>query len=353
MLNAFRHQRKGHPFRLASYWRSGLCAQRLSASTEGSPGTELSLASAGPCAQRLSASTEGSRDVQSEGRHHRLVLNAFRHQRKGHHAARSRANRSAECSTPFGINGRVTCRRPPCCCDLSSAQRLSASTEGSLACSGGGDSDRCVLNAFRHQRKGHMACWFAPVQTGGAQRLSASTEGSPAAGPDGRRDRVVLNAFRHQRKGHVVSLALSPLATNVLNAFRHQRKGHFLSLRPLTIGRVCSTPFGINGRVTSCTANGTLKGSRAQRLSASTEGSPRANQHCESGCSVLNAFRHQRKGHMLFDALDDIAGRCSTPFGINGRVTCACHSKVFSAQECSTPFGINGRVTRSARTYIR
>ena len=61
----------------------------------------------------------------------------------------------SQCSTPFGINGRITCergrrhRRPP-----------------------------FVLNAFRHQRTDHRPGSCVCLLVRGAQRLSASTDGS-------------------------------------------------------------------------------------------------------------------------------------------------------------------------------
>src|SRR3972149_3341447 len=85
------------------------------------------------CAQRLSASTEGKRDWRRA--HHAsagLVLNAFRHQRKGNSESDPQAAPRTPCSTPFGINGRETLF-------LLAAQ----------ACG------QAVLNAFRHQRKGN------------------------------------------------------------------------------------------------------------------------------------------------------------------------------------------------------
>ena len=83
----------------------------------------------------------------------------------------------------------------------------------------------------------------------------------------------------------------------MLNAFRHQRKGHLRARVAATPIVACSTPFGINGRVTW------LAGLLLFRQ------------------EVLNAFRHQRKGHQLPDLTDEEIELCSTPFGINGRVT--------------------------------
>ena len=38
---------------------------------------------------------------------------------------------------------------------------------------------------------------------------------------------------------------------------------------------------------------------------------------------------------------------CSTPFGINGRITSVLMEKNAGVNLCSTPFGINGRITSS------
>ena len=107
------------------------------------------------------------------------MLNAFRHQRKGHANLGGAFVPAEKCSTPFGINGRVTMAN----------RQITAGQD--------------VLNAFRHQRKGHLD--VATVQ------LDQTT---------------VLNAFRHQRKGHGVKRTCRVWGRRVLNAFRHQRKGH-------------------------------------------------------------------------------------------------------------------------------
>ena len=83
----------------------------------------------------------------------------------------------------------------------------------------------------------------------------------------------------------------------VLNAFRHQRKEH--------------NPVPLNG----------WPPSRAQRLSASTEGTLGRRHEQDRRFRVLNAFRHQRKEHGTIDVDPQPAIMCSTPFGINGRNT--------------------------------
>ena len=253
-------------------------------------------------AQRLSASTEGTpRTVD-------------------------RAPSAVEqCSTPFGINGRNTVARASrrhrgCRC----AQRLSASTEGTRAAATGppGGTVR-VLNAFRHQRKEHAVMpptaqlhWLvlnafrhqrkehcasrriaADCRTC-AQRLSASTEGTqPQTARLVRPTVDVLNAFRHQRKEHI-DLARqrlrpciecsTPFGINGRNTtgdacgtmrlvrcstpFGINGRNTCRDVNEHQHGIVCSTPFGINGRNTRASAIGAGQPVSAQRLSASTEG---------------------------------------------------------------------------------
>ena len=110
------------------------------------------------------------------------------------------------CSTPFGIKGFVTPRRPPC-----QSARIH------------------VLNAFRHQRICHRH---------GSRDLSALPQ--------------VLNAFRHQRICHDCIYRLFQCQpVRVLNAFRHQRICHTRIPIASAIAIKCSTPFGIKGFVTT------------------------------------------------------------------------------------------------------
>ena len=178
MLNAFRHQRMDHITLTADPFTSSrcstpfginewitrirrcntgpeVCAQRLSASTNGSRNRHLIPVWAivcstpfginewitrisakeprqrTPSAQRLSASTNGSRNCH-----------------------RPRSPRGL-CSTPFGINEWITPLTPDRICLVVCAQRLSASTNGSPSYSS------CAIQISH-----------------GAQRLSASTNGS-------------------------------------------------------------------------------------------------------------------------------------------------------------------------------
>ena len=129
------------------------------------------------------------------------MLNAFRHQRKERGGYRKDLMGFIECSTPFGINGRNAHSTPSVSLMAQSAQRLSASTEGTHW--PGPPPTDCprVLNAFRHQRKERYR-----------------RRGNRCRRP------YVLNAFRHQRKER-----------SMLSGF------YFQNIQ-------CSTPFGINGR---------------------------------------------------------------------------------------------------------
>ena len=204
-----------------------------------------------------------------------------------------------QCSTPFGINGRITTGQHAIIRPDPGAQRLSASTDGS------------------------------PVLNTDATPLSTSC--STPFGINGRITRhrrqarrgvQVLNAFRHQRTDHL-DLASGPkLLIGVLNAFRHQRTDHQWTQGLSRSSTVCSTPFGINGRIT-----------HSRRLAGSIP------------ARVLNAFRHQRTDHYRERDGHYRFGACSTPFGINGRITPKVQQPLDAWHLCSTPFGINGRIT--------
>src|SRR5688572_1191639 len=64
-----------------------------------------------------------------------------------------------------------------------SAQRLSASSEFSLALPSFQGGKTIVLNAFRHHRNSHMSATICNQRGSGAQRLSASSEFSHTAPP--------------------------------------------------------------------------------------------------------------------------------------------------------------------------
>ena len=157
----------------------------------------------------------------------------------------------------------------------------------------------CVLNAFRHQRMDHL---YPSVQGGQPYECSTPfginewiTTGI-AAGNEGERrcstpfginEWITLREnARHHSPGHV------------LNAFRHQRMDHAVFSAGVAHANQCSTPFGINEWITVRPLIAASDSSRAQRLSASTNGSP-------SSEGVYNALDFE----------------CSTPFGINEWIT--------------------------------
>ena len=83
------------------------------------------------------------------------VLNAFRHQRMDHGIGTTGNVLLNLCSTPFGINEWITKRTKCCVIFWLCAQRLSASTNGSLQNGALTTGGSLVLNAFRHQRMDH------------------------------------------------------------------------------------------------------------------------------------------------------------------------------------------------------
>ena len=181
-----------------------------------------------------------------------------------------------------------------------------------------------VLNAFRHQWNPHTGAGYDAGSLNGAQRLAASMESSLVAASQSAG--IVQRAQRLS-----ASMESSPLTERV-------------AMSPVFR---CSTPFGINGILTSdCSRDVTTP------------------------CMVLNAFRHQWNPHAgrpahraawpraqrLSASMESSRavrwrrrcriGMCSTPFGINGILTTATWRTVPPWRECSTPFGINGILTR-------
>ena len=157
MLNAFRHQRMDHNRGCRSRSGQWICAQRLSASTNGSHPASRNRISQSSCAQRLSASTNGSPLSWGDNCAVGGVLNAFRHQRMDHGIRIVLFFDCYWCSTPFGINEWIT---------VSVYRALQKRFN--------------VLNAFRHQRMDHGLVVY-----------------DKATG-----NMIVLNAFRHQRMDH-------------------------------------------------------------------------------------------------------------------------------------------------------
>ena len=159
-------------------------------------------------AQRLSASTNGSRRQVRPYRRDCLVLNAFRHQRMDHAKRNGHDAIVGMCSTPFGINEWIT--RIVLCgtSAATSAQRLSASTNGSHRLTGGASAAGTGCST--------------PFGINEWITWSSRRSRPPVA--------AVLNAFRHQRMDHqqfAESVGLARI--EVLNAFRHQRMDHLIA----------------------------------------------------------------------------------------------------------------------------
>ena len=155
VLNAFRHQRTKHCRCVWKMMPTQSGAQRLSASTDETPGVTSNVS---------------------------ITVK--------------------ECSTPFGINGRNTARRRRRRAAARCAQRLSASTDETLVLAVRCKKRARVLNAFRHQRTKHRREPSLLRRALSAQRLSASTDETRADLASRGRWSSVLNAFRHQRTKH-------------------------------------------------------------------------------------------------------------------------------------------------------
>ncbi len=246
------------------------------------------------------------------------VLNAFRRHRLGH-------------------PGREPAQLEP----VRRAQRLSASSSGSLDDRRPCDRDVEVLNAFRHHRLGHP--WSAAHRPGmpGAQRLSASSSGSPrsprrstrthasaqrlSASSSGSRGRgqddppllaraqrlsasssgarlrsvrarpdpqAVLNAFRRHRLGHPDPRRPPSGLRRVLNAFRRHRLGHPSSARiqrhRLVLNAFRRHRLGHRPAPNPCDYSGTDDGFQSPRLHGARDA---ASTSQRVGCGRCN-LRH-------------------------------------------------------------
>jgi len=180
------------------------------------------------------------------------------------------------------------------------AQRLTASKVFALVGSGTATPTARVLNALRHQRflhsrrphrldVGNLLCSTPYGIKGFCTRTAFELSFAVR----------VLNALRHQRFLHIPVCLLSPRLRRVLNALRHQRFLHTVKVQQ----------DGING------------------------------------ASVLNALRHQRFLHPVTGTLSDLAGQCSTPYGIKGFCTYWIQRGLGRTLGCSTPYGIKGFCT--------
>ena len=153
----------------------------------------------------------------------------------------------------------------------------------------------------------------------------------------------------------------------VLNAFRHHRNSHFFPLSVTYRSLVCSTPFGIIGIHTITSLAIVRVSGRAQRLSASSEFTPRARPvtvtvltfcaqrlsasseftRCKNFSGLRPRFSAQRLSASSeftpqIEARKDKLLQCSTPFGIIGIHTLLKLADSGRQLRCSTPFGIIG-----------
>ncbi len=133
----------------------------------------------------------------------------------------------------------------------------------------------------------------------------------------------------------------------MLNAFRHHRNSHVCRRAVSATGKMCSTPFGIIGILTTAAHATHHKQSCAQRLSASSEFSPGFAPRPSLKALVLNAFRHHRNSHLL-----DLQGSSGMGLVLNAfRHHRNSHLRETDALRfelrCSTPFGIIGILTRA------
>ena len=258
---------------------------------------------AGARAQRLSASEEEAAQEQEHSLLESLCSTPFGIRGRSRGLPGCNRKLRPTCSTPFGIRGRSspilsTCGQVAMVLnafrhqrkkqwidpsrhyrDNACAQRLSASEEEAAV-------RPCekirrqvgVLNAFRHQRKKQSPCMAAPFPLSGG----------------------VLNAFRHQRKKQTRGSAQGDARCAVLNAFRHQRKKQRRLCQTSSMGRRCSTPFGIRGR-SSRVAGVRCLGLQQCSTPFGIRGRSRISElkSIAKNSNVLNAFRHQRKKQTL------------------------------------------------------
>ena len=345
-----------------------ISAQRLPASSSGTPPRRPAACADCSRAQRLPASSSGTHGRLLGAVALLVVLNAFRRHRQGHVDRVNATPFPPWCSTPSGVivrdtgGGSRSCRACRCAQRLpasssgtrrsptrtrmarKSAQRLPASSSGTPVVPGHDECRREVLNAFRRHRQGHSAAGPGWAAGDCAQRLPASSSGTldgPGHGVDGPE---VLNAFRRHRQGHhgtPRSIALRDGCSTpsgvivrdttarssrapgvrVLNAFRRHRQGHIRKSSTGIILIRCSTPSGVIVRDTSPRPRPSTSSSCAQRLPASSSGTPDRRLVDRLRHLVLNAFRRHRQGHREpLPVAAKIEG-CSAPSGVIVRDT--------------------------------
>ncbi len=180
------------------------------------------------------------------------MLNAFRHLRKEHSILARRTHCFVLCSTPFGIYGRNT---PT----AHSARQSPGTCSTPFGIYGRNTRPRPTL---RDWARGAQRLSASTEGTHGrriqgcgvglrAQRLSASTEGTrPLRGTSPTRLSGVLNAFRHLRKEHLTAPVPTP-SRSCAQRLSASTEGTPREKYGNTRLRPCSTPFGIYGRNTT------------------------------------------------------------------------------------------------------
>ncbi len=295
------------------------------------------------------------------------VLNAFRHQRKELSASLVASSMSDLCSTPFGINGRNSGSRAElwdtsrgaqrlsastegtrpewrdCFHPYRCAQRLSASTEGTPACARWAGSVFCTCSTpFGINGRNSIGTTAKPFPRRCAQRLSASTEGTLQTDRSAKSTQECSTPFGingRNSAGFALALGGGLVCSTPFGINGRNSAGFALALGG---GLVCSTPFGINGRNSGSNSDGVGSWPSAQRLSASTEGTPRCRRSVIFGSMCSTPFGINGRNSTWPPFGDFWASMCSTPFGINGRNS-RWPSRSSTGLTCSTPFGINGR----------
>ena len=254
------------------------------------------------------------------------------------------------CSTPFGVIvgfrlGGVRGPRPGA---SESAQRLSASSSGSPYHEFGHVCGYPLLNAFRRHRRvrpsptgrppslphsaqrlsasssvfreriaappvGDQVTSVCSTPFGvivgfagrsrrrwgsqeAAQRLSASSSGSRAGRQLPARELALLNAFSASSSGSRYHPWCHECQSwDLLQRLRRHRRVRAGNGRRVVARWVCSTPFGVIVGFASTRPAMPRRRTAAQRLSASSSGSPSCTR-CRRRCdSLLNAFRRHRR----------------------------------------------------------
>ena len=181
-----------------------------------------------------------------------------------------------------------------------------------------------VLNAFRRHRQGHASAGRGETLLPRCSTPSGVIVRDTHLGPPPPPDRQVLNAFRRHRQGHVGPLFL-------------------------TLGQIeCSTPSGVIVRDTRSSPAARCTRPGAQRLPASSSGTPVELVGFVAALKVLNAFRRHRQGHNTA-SLSAQYSLCAQrlPASSSGTpVPHYLHPTYWAA--CSTPSGVIVRDTRGA-----